>query len=183
MALDIAPLEILKSLHGRAFGLAKEGHLILRRDNGAFGTLGLFTDKIITSAQVLALNATPKEVVAAPGAAGYALVFQRAMLYKPAGTAYAGIAATEDLAFKYTNGSGQQVSAYVEATGFLDQTTAQVRHVTALASNGTTTAGDVTPVDNANIVLQLLVGEITTGDSPLVVRTWYDIIPMTLPTS
>lgn len=175
-------LDILKSLHGRALGISNDGHLVLNKPNGAFGTLAMFSDKIITSAQLLALNATPKEVVAAPGASGYALLFQRALIYKPAGTAYAGIAAGEDLVFKYTNGSGAQVSSVIETTGFLDQTTAQVRYV-GMPGSTSTTAADVTPVDNANIVLHLLTGEITTGDSPLVVRTWYDIIPMTLPTS
>ena len=119
--------------------------------------------------------------LAAPGS-GYALAFQRAMLYKPAGTAYSGVASGEDLVFKYTDGSGAQVSSVIETTGFLDQATAQVRYV-GMPGATTTTAGDVKPVDNAAIVLHLLTGEITTGDSPLVVRVWYDILPMTLPTT
>lgn len=175
-------MDILTSIHGKRLGLSKEGFLVTNKPTGEQQILGASADKIITSAQVLALFGTPQTVVAAPGS-GLALIFRSAMVYKPAGTAYADVALTEDLVFKYTNAAGQQASAYIEATGFLDQATAQVRHVTAVGSNGTTTAGDITPVDNAALVMHLLVGEITTGTSPLVVRTWYDIIPMTLPTA
>ena len=45
------------------------------------------------------------------------------------------------------------------------------------------TDGDLVLYETAAIVLHLLTGEITTGDSPLVVRVWYDILPMTLPTT
>ncbi len=132
----------------------------------------------ITSAQLLALNATPQTIVpAAP--TGFANIFVAMALHKPAGTAYAGIAATEDLIAKYTNGSGQQVSGYVEPVGFLDQATAQTRYVGAVASIGTTTAGDVTPL-NAAIVLHLAVGEIITGTSDLIVWAWYRRIPLVL---
>jgi hypothetical protein len=130
----------------------------------------------ITSAQLLALNATPKAIVAAPGA-GKALLFEGAALYKAAGTAYAGIAAGEDLAVKYTDGSGLQVGS-CETTGFLDQATAQTRHMHPYrAASG---VGDITPVANAALVLQLLVGEITTGDSDLKLLVFYRIIPTVL---
>ncbi len=132
----------------------------------------------ITSAQLLALNATPITIVAA-APTGFVTVFMGMGLYKPAGTAYAGIAATEDLAAKYTDGSGQQVSAYVEPVGFLDQTTAQIRWVGPIASIGTTTAGDVTPL-GAVIVLQMLVGEITTGTGGLIVWAYFRRLPTVL---
>jgi hypothetical protein len=127
----------------------------------------------ITSAQLLALNATPQTIIAAQGA-NTVIIPLRMMIYKPAGVAYAGIAAGEDLVLKYTNGSGVQCSGVVETTGFLDQTTAQTRYVGMPASIGAT-AGDVTPATNAAIVLHLLTGEITTGDQPLYVKVWYDV--------
>jgi hypothetical protein len=109
----------------------------------------------ITSAQLLALNATPITLVSAPGS-GKALEFVSAVVYKPAGTAYAGIAGGEDLAIKYTDGSGAQVNTSLETTSFLDQTTAQLRITRPIVT-------EVVPVANAALVLQLLVGEITTG--------------------
>ncbi|MDP3417859.1 hypothetical protein [Falsiroseomonas sp.] len=128
----------------------------------------------VTSTQLLALFATPQTIVPAPGA-GRALVFEGAVLHKPAGTAYAGIAAGEDLSFKYTDASGAAVAG-AETTGFLDQATAQTRYARpATAASGVT---DITPVANAPLVLHLLTGEITTGNSPLVVEVFYRDIAM-----
>lgn len=133
--------------------------------------LGVSSVVTITSAQLLALNATPQTVVAAPGA-GKILVFERALIHKPAGTAYAGIGAGEDLSFKYTDASGTEL-ARVANTGFLDQATAQERH--APGYRPASGLGGFTPTANAAIVLHLLVGEITTGDSPLYVQVYYRV--------
>lgn len=131
----------------------------------------------VSTAELLALNATPKQIVAAPGA-GLAIVPRLVVIRHAAGTAYAGIAAGEDLVLKYTNGSGAQCSSVIETTGFLDAATAQIRYAGMPASVGST-AGDVTPVANAAVVLHLLSGEITTGDFDLIVRCHYDIISTT----
>lgn len=135
-------------------------------------------DTTITSAQLLALNGTPKTVVTAPGA-GLAVIPICIVLTKAAGTAYGGIAAGEDLAFKFTDGSGAECAPQVETTGFLDQTTAQVRVVNVYGGAGVATA-TITPVANAAVVIQLLVGEITTGDSDLKVRVYYRVVPTVL---
>lgn len=130
-------------------------------------------DKLVTSAQLLAMFATPVVIVPAPGA-GLALVFDSITVHKPAGTAYGGIAAGEDLTVKYTDQSGLEV-AEIETTGFLDQATAQTRVAGGFrAASG---IASVTPVVNAALVLALLVGEIITGDSPLHVRTAYRVVP------
>jgi hypothetical protein len=130
-------------------------------------------DKLISSAQLLAMFATPVEIVPAPGA-GLALVCDGIAIHKPAGVAYGGIAAGEDLTVKYTNQAGLEV-AEVETTGFLDQATAQTRY--AGTFRAASLISSITPVVNAALVLALLVGEITTGDSPLHVRTFYRIVP------
>lgn len=136
-------------------------------------------DVTLTAAQVLALNATPRTLVAAPGA-GKALIFEGAVLTKAAGTAYGGIAAGEDLAIKYTDGSGEDVGV-AEMTGFADQTTAQVRYIRpqagALAAG---TVSDIVPVANAALVAHMLVGEITTGDSDFKFRVYYRVVPTVL---
>jgi len=130
-------------------------------------------DVLISAAEVLALNAAPKTVVPAPGA-NLALVFEGAVIHKPAGTAYGGVALGEDLSVKYTNGAGAEV-AQCETTGFLDQATAQTRQVRP--HTAATLASDKTPTANAPLVMQMLAGEITTGDSPLHVRVFYRVIP------
>ena len=121
----------------------------------------------ITSAQLLALSATPQQIVEAPGA-GKLIEFVSAVVHKPAGTAYAGVAAGEDLAIKYTDGSGAQVNTSLETTGFLDSAAAQTRLARAIVT-------EVVPVENAALVLQLLTGEITTGTSDLYVTVFYRI--------
>jgi hypothetical protein len=123
---------------------------------------------VVPTASVLALNATPYTLVPAPGA-GKMLVFKSMTVHKPAGTAYAGIAVGEDLAVKYTDASGAQVNTSLETTGFLDQTTAQTRITRPIVT-------EYTPVVNAALVLHLLVGEITTGDSDLICTVDYDIV-------
>lgn len=135
-----------------------------------------FADVTISSAQLLALNATPRQILAAPGA-GLANVLIDVVAYKAAGTAYAGIAAGEDLSIKYTDASGLEV-AEIETTGFLDQATAQTRYATAFrAASG---ISSITPVANAALIMMLLSGEITTGNSALKLRVYYRVVPTTL---
>lgn len=136
-----------------------------------------FVDVTVSSGELLALNATPKELVAAPGA-NYALIFEGAIARKAAGTAYAGVAAGEDLSVKYTNGSGAEV-AQCEVTGFLDQSTAQIRYVRPQAAASGNSA--ITPVANAALVLHMLSGEITTGNTSLVIRVYYRVVPTATP--
>lgn len=127
----------------------------------------------VTTGQLLALNATPKELVAAPGAGmGVILVDAQFMLdYNAA--AYAGLAAGEDLEIRYTNGSGPLV-ATIETTGFLDATADAYRHVYP------SSAAAITPVANAALILCLASGEIITGDSPLKVRVRYRTVALAL---
>ena len=170
--------DILASIEGRKLGLDANGNLVqddkVMLTSTQYRYQGVAT-VTVTSAQLLALNATPQTIIAAPGA-GFAIIPRMVALRIAGGTAYAGIASGEDLVLKYTNGSGAQCSSVIETTGFLDQTTAQIRTASDPASTGTT-AGDVTPVANAAVVLHLLSGEITTGDFPITVRCYYDVIP------
>lgn len=127
------------------------------------------TTVTVTAAQVKALNATPKEIVAAPGA-GKALILEDAELFLDYGSAaYAGIASNEDLQLRYTNGSGQLI-ATVEATGFLDLTADAYRFVRP--------TGEITPPANAAIVLCMSTGEVITGDSPIKVRPRYRTVTL-----
>jgi hypothetical protein len=125
------------------------------------------TTVTVSPAELLALNAVPKELVAAPGA-GKLLVLegaQRLWLDFNA-AAYAGIAAGEDLAIKYENAAGP-IAAQIETTGFLDQVADEHRVVYPLADAAKEFLA------NKALVLHMLVGEIITGDSPLKVRVRY----------
>lgn len=119
---------------------------------------------VITSAQVLALNATPVTVLPAPGAGKYYII-EEFEIIKPAGTAYAGIATGEDLSLKYTDASGA-VCGTAEMTGFADSTSTTVTFAKGAS---------VIPVVNAAIVAHMLTGEITTGTSPFYLKIFYRI--------
>lgn len=128
-------------------------------------------DITITTGQLLALNAAPKTLVAAPGV-GYAVLLVDAQLFLDYNSAaYDGIAAGEDLGIRYTDGSGQLV-ATIETTGFLDATADAYRH-----SLPATTAA-ITPVGNAALVMCLASGEVATGNSPLKVRVRYRTVAL-----
>lgn len=73
----------------------------------------------LTNAEIKALRATPKTLVAAPGA-GKVLEFVSAQIKLVAGANVLS-ESTANLAVKYTDGSGAQVSQTIEATGFIDQ--------------------------------------------------------------
>lgn len=122
----------------------------------------------LTTAQILALNATPITLLAAPGA-GLVNIVDRAIAQLDFNTAaYAGIAAGEDLAIRYTGAAGQIIGQF-ETTGWLDA------GADALHKMDPTT--DITPVVNAVIVAHMLVGEIITGDSPVHIALSYRTIP------
>jgi predicted RecA/RadA family phage recombinase len=129
-------------------------------------------DVTLTTAQVKALFTTPISIIAAPGA-GLANVLIAAQVFLDFGTAaYDGVASNEDLAFKYTNASGDTLLT-MEATGFLDQGTDQMRYQEAAVAM-------VTPVANAAIVAHMSNGNIATGDSPVKIRAYYRVVPTTL---
>jgi hypothetical protein len=132
----------------------------------------LSADVTVSTAELLALNATPKTLVAAPGA-GFALVPTGMVLFLDFNSVvYNGVAEGEDLSVKYTDGSGTE-AMQIEATGLLDASADAVRY----AKPPTTL---LTPTANAALVLHMLSGEIATGNSPLKVRIYYRVIPATL---
>lgn len=73
----------------------------------------------LTNAEMLALRAAPKTLVAAPGA-GKVLEFLSAVLVFDYTGAYTETA--DNMAIRYTDGSGTIVSEAIEATGFVDAT-------------------------------------------------------------
>lgn len=126
----------------------------------------------IATGAVLALNATPAELVAAPGAGLFIELVSCHLWLDYATTAYNGIAAGEDLIISYTDGSGEEV-ARIETTGFLDQAADEHRIVRAGSAYDSVAAHE--PVANAALVLSLLSGEIATGDSPLKFEVQYRV--------
>lgn len=121
----------------------------------------------LTPAQVLALNATPIQVIAAPGNGALFIDIKAWHLSKGAGTAYAGIDAAEDMVLRYTDASGA-IAATAEMTGFADQ-------ATSVCCKGAINA--CFPAVNAAVVVHMLNGEITTGNSLIRLRVEYQLLP------
>lgn len=126
----------------------------------------------VSNAELLALNATPKQLVAALGANKVCVpvIVSAKCVFLTA--AFDNIAAGEDLAVRFTDGSGA-ILMTMEATGFLDQGTDQTRQQCMGASM-------YTPVANTPVVLHMTSGEIATGGGSLKVRMLYRIVDIAL---
>lgn len=129
----------------------------------------------LTAAEVKALATTQIELVAAPGA-GKALAFLGAHLKLVYGSEVFAEAG-DNLAVKYTDDTGVQVSATIESTGFIDQSADT--YTSALAAGDAIVAASA--AENAPLVLDNLGSNITgnaSDDSTLVVTVVYSILEM-----
>jgi len=121
----------------------------------------------ISAAEILDLFATPKELVAAPGA-GKLLEFISLLLAYDWGTVAYTIGTAGDLQVKYTDGSGEAVSTTRAATGFLDAVADTLSSLDKLEAT-------VEPVANAPLVLTIATASPTAGDSPIHARVAYRV--------
>lgn len=123
----------------------------------------------ISSAELLALFTTPKQLVAAPGAGKILEFISLLLAYDYLTTAYT-IGAATNLQVKYTDGSGVAVSTTQAVTGMIDQTSDQVRAVDKLEAS-------VTPAVNAALVLTLAGANPTLGVGTIHAEVTYRTIP------
>lgn len=117
-----------------------------------------------TAAQMRTLNATVLEVIPDPGD-GKFIFLDHVVATKHVGTAFGGIAAGEDLEFRFNNATGHEILD-IETTGFLDQATLQIR-------TGTVSATDYTPVTSTRVIMRA-VGAIT-GGSAVIIQCYYRV--------
>jgi len=125
----------------------------------------------VTSAELLALATTSKELVPAPGS-DKVLEFVSATIKHIAGTAYAEPSAPDDMVIEYSD--GQNVTADIDATNFLDQTDDEIRvipfDVTAMAITV-----DLEALKNTSLQLTNTGGNYTTGTGTLDIRITYRV--------
>lgn len=127
----------------------------------------------VTSAELLALAATPKTIVAAPGADKVARFRGIESFLDFNTTAYTITNAGDDLSVRYTNGAGAIVSQTIQAQGFLDATEDAYMQGEAIIQQ----VGDLADFANQALVLDNIgAAEYTLGDSPIIVVVHYDII-------
>jgi hypothetical protein len=124
----------------------------------------------VTSAELLALRATPKAIVPAAGA-GKMNVFKSAVLIADNGTAY--VVGTNDLAFRYASASGDIVSQTIDTAGLLDSTSDIVSFAGPIATDTKSPKADV---ENTAIYLHNTGGsELTTGTGVVRVKCWFSV--------
>ncbi len=142
-----------------------------RRANPVIGEVE--TDTIeISAAEIILLNSAPKTLVAAQGA-DTVVEFISAMLIFDYGTvAYDGVAGGEDLVIEYA--TGQDLSASIEVTGFLDQANDEIRLIPKDLTVFPITT-DLVPLKNSAVRLLMKTGEIATGDGTMTVKVSYRI--------
>lgn len=166
---------IQTSLHGRRFGLGPNSELIFNDANAGLQDARVrpmaTARRTLTNAEVLALNATPIQLVAAPGA-GKVLIPHRLVAYKAAGTAYVA-AAGEDLAIIHTGGSALIT---LDSNGFLDQATAETRLGERVPVSPAVL--DLNALSNLALEATILVGEVATGTSDIVVDLEYEVLDL-----
>ena len=120
----------------------------------------------ISSAEILALNTTPKTLLAAPGAGYYNDVYSVSYSLDYGSAAYATNTTIET---RYTNGSGAKVC--VDSANLL----------TATADKVTTVKPDdaeLVNVANAAVVACVPSGNPATGDSPVYATILYRVLPV-----
>jgi hypothetical protein len=130
----------------------------------------------VSATEIRTLAASPKTLVSGPGATK-ALIFRGAYLqYRGGSNAFDSVGAGEDLAIRYTNGSGALVSAAVDTTTDvnLGVTTDEETYIPALATV-------VNPVPNGALVLDNVGGgelaaadDDANGDGVITVTIEYD---------
>lgn len=122
----------------------------------------------LTALEIKALRATPKQLVAAPGA-GFLLEFVSAVLLLDA-TATAFVESAANLSVRYENTTGAKASEDIEATGFIDQiadtmTTARAKLDAIVAATGS--------ANKALVLHNLGAAEYTVGTGVMRVKVSY----------
>jgi hypothetical protein len=139
----------------------------------ASGVLGAlqYAEVTVTDTEIKAINASPKTLVAAPGA-GYCTEFVSAVLildYNSAAYVNNGI-----LGVYETDSSGNLLSGTLTLANFLGLTADTIKQINP-AAEATPSLTGVTMAENKALVLTAATGETITGDSPVRVKIAYRI--------
>lgn len=127
----------------------------------------------VNNAAVRTMNATPVEIIPAPGS-GKAIVDVRVNVkYVYATAAFDSVGSSDDMEIRYTDGSGAKVANDIETTGFLDQSSDQYRMSGPVLTS-------MTPVANAAVVARFATGEVysAAGGGSLVVQAFYRVVTL-----
>jgi len=156
---DVAPWDVI---------LVKDDNNVLENNQSVFekvvNTDALITKRVtLSSAEILALNSTPKTLVSAPWAWRIIDVESITAFVDYNSAAYATNTTIE---FRYTNGSGAKVSA--DISNLLAATADKIITVRGVAS-------EVVNVANAAVVAVAATWDPVTGNSPVYVTVRYRV--------
>lgn len=140
-----------------------------RQDTSA---LPRYTKVTVTSAELLAIAASPKTII--PARPDYTTIVHKALfVLNYGGTAYQSNGL---LGLYETDNSGKLITGTLTLAEFLGATADTQKE---LVPNVSTTEG-ITRLSNKAIVLTQATGESTAGNSPVDVHVWYSQIPSRL---
>ena len=141
------------------------------RDSGGYkGGVTLERRVRVSSAEMLALAATAKELVPAPGTDKVLEFVSVVIKYIAGATGYTE--SSDELVVQYSG--GQDVITAIDATNFIDQTNDEIR-VAHLSETALATTVDLEALANTSLVLINNDGEWTGGDGELDVRIMYRV--------
>lgn len=126
------------------------------------------TTVTLTSSQILALHGTPITLIPAQGANTIIVVTGIAAFLRFNSAAYVG---TNNLEFRYTNGSGAKVTADMSST-FLNSSSNAYDLAPAVST-------ELTPVANSSIVVSVPTANPTTGNSQITFTIHYYVVTFT----
>lgn len=143
--------------------------------NVALDSFGLSGSGAITvsSAEMLALAASPKTLIAAPGSGKVARFKGIDLFLDFNSAAYTITAGGDDLSVRYEDGTGAIVSQTLDTAGFLDATADSHLAGEPVDEVG----GDLADHANKALVLDNIgANEYTNGDSPVYAKVKYEIV-------
>ena len=156
----------------RTYTLPDAAGTIPLLDNAAsFSAVGQhrFVEVTVSSAELLALRAAPKTLVAAEAGKVHVLIGGCLILdYNSA--AYAEDGGGSNLGVRYENGSGAKASDDIESTGFVDQT---ADTMTTFRAKADAIVAKAVCENKALVLHNIGAGELVTGDSPMRAKVWF----------
>lgn len=130
----------------------------------------------ITTGELLAMNATPQVVIAAPGA-GKMVVVDEVELFLDYNSAAYDAAAGEDLVLRCTTTTATVFATWDDADTIIEGS-ADTRRLYKCGETSYPATFDPLTADNESVEFAILSGEWATGDSPLLYRVKYRIIDL-----
>lgn len=118
----------------------------------------------ITSAEILALNTTPKVLISGAGEGSYIIAEEAVFFLDFTDTAYAG---SGGLSIRYTNASGDTLFNALPEVAFLEATADSIQVIAPI---------DCVPVSGASVVLCADTADPTDGDSVIKWKIKYRVV-------